>query len=57
MRIAFYSIATIITAMIGYTVLNGEDLVTENGKVDARKLPFDKATSKIAFETATFGIG
>lgn len=57
MRIAFYSIATIITAMIGYTVLNGEDLATENGKVDARKLPFDKATSKIAFETATFGIG
>jgi hypothetical protein len=57
MRIAFYTTTTLIAAMIGFTALNGEDLVTENGKVDALTLPLDKETSKVAYETATFGIG
>ena len=57
MRIAFYTTTTLIAAMIGFTALKGEDLVTENGKVDALTLPLDKETSKVAYETATFGIG
>ena len=57
MRFAFYSITITIAAMIGYTALNGEDLVTENGKVDAFVLPLDKEKSKTSYETATFGIG
>lgn len=34
-----------------------EILPTENGVVSATKLPADRETSKIAFETATFGLG
>ena len=57
MRITFYSITIIIAAMIGYTALNSEALVKEDGKVDAQSLPLDKETSKTAYKTATFGIG
>lgn len=33
------------------------ELVPENGVVSAKTLPLDEETSKIAFETATFGLG
>ncbi|MDF1657331.1 MAG: hypothetical protein P1U58_06945 [Verrucomicrobiales bacterium] len=32
-------------------------LATEDGTVSAEQLPFDKTTSKRAYETATFGVG
>ena len=57
MKATLRIIVLTIAAMIGYTVINGEDLVTENGKVAARTLPLDLETSKVAYETATFGIG
>lgn len=46
-----------ITVMIGYRTLGGEKLVTENGQVAAKNLPIDLETSKIAYKTATFGMG
>lgn len=33
------------------------ELVPEDGVVAARTLPLDEETSKMAFETATFGLG
>ncbi len=57
MRIPFYIITTIIVAMLGFNIIAGEKLVTENGQVAASSLPLDKETSKTAYETATFGIG
>jgi hypothetical protein len=35
----------------------GEQLVIEDGSVSARSLPLDQATSELAYETATFGMG
>ena len=57
MRIPFYIITTIIVTMLGFNIIAGEKLVTENGHVAACPLPLDKEASKIAYETATFGIG
>ena len=37
--------------------IDGEELVLEDGQVSAAVLPFDKATSRVAYETATFGMG
>ena len=34
-----------------------EKLVIEDGSVSATVLPLDESTSRIAYETATFGIG
>lgn len=41
---------TLLTIMIGYTVLNGEDLVTEDGKAAATTLSLDLETSKIPYK-------
>ena len=57
MRIPFYIITTIIVTMLGFNIIAGEKLVTENGQVAACSLPLDKEASEIAYETATFGIG
>lgn len=57
MRVPFYIITTIIVAMLGFNIIAGEKLVTENGQVSAVTLPLDKEISKTAYETATFGIG
>lgn len=57
MRKFFIIITSVIAAMIGHKTIGQEDLVTEDGKVAAQGLPLDKETSKIAFQTATFGIG
>jgi len=43
--------------MIGYRTIGQEELVTEDGNITAQALPLDKETSKLAYETATFGIG
>ena len=56
MKATLLLITLSITIMIGYRTL-GENLVTENGKVAALALPLDKETSKVAYETATFGMG
>ena len=45
-----------ITMIFGSRIL-GEDLVLADGKVSKGALPYDRATSEIAFETATFGMG
>ena len=49
------SLTTVV--MIGYRAIGRENLVTENGKVDAKTLPLDLKTSSTAYATATFGIG
>jgi len=46
-----------ITTMIFGERIFGEDLVLADGKVSKGVLPYDRATSEIAFETATFGMG
>ena len=43
--------------MIQFGRPNTEQLVREDGEIAATALPFDKEQSKIAFETATFGMG
>jgi hypothetical protein len=57
MRKFFFIISTIITTMIGHKTIANEQLVTEDGNVNAQTLPLDKETSKLSYETATFGIG
>jgi len=34
-----------------------EKLVLEDGSVSATALPLDESTSRVAYETATFGVG
>jgi len=46
-----------IAAMITHHTIGKEALVTEDGKVSAQALPLDKESSKVSYETATFGIG
>ncbi len=50
-------ITSVITVMIGYNSIAKEELVTEDGQVNAQSLPLDHETSKRAYQTATFGIG
>ena len=57
MRSPLFIITIIITIMIGYKTIGQEKLVRKDGKVTAQALPLDKESSKIAYETATFGIG
>jgi len=57
MRRPIFIITLIITIMIGYKTIGQEKLVTEDGKVTAQALPLDTESSKIAYETATYGIG
>jgi len=56
MKATLILITLSITIMIGYRTL-GENLVTENGQVAAVTLPLDLEASKVAYETATFGMG
>ncbi len=39
------------------TRMFGEKLVVEDGKSAATELPLDRESSKVKFETATFGLG
>jgi hypothetical protein len=57
MRKFIITITSVISAMIGYNSIANEQLVTEDGNVNAQNLPLDKETSKLSYETATFGIG
>jgi len=57
MKATLLLITLSITIMIGYRTLGGEKLVAENGQVAALTLPLDLETSKVAYETATFGMG
>ena len=57
MRKFIITITSVISAMIGYNTIANEQLVTEDGNVNAQNLPLDKETSKLSYETATFGIG
>ena len=54
----FYLTFTAIIAMFGIKFIMGSEvLVTEDGKVSATTLPFDKQMSAVKYETATFGMG
>ena len=57
MRKFIITITSVISAMIGYNSIANEQLVTEDGNVNAQTLPLDRETSKLSYETATFGIG
>ena len=46
-----------VASVAGLQMKLSEDLVSESGTVAALKLPLDVQTSKIAYETATFGLG
>ena len=37
--------------------VDGEELVLEDGQISAKLLPFDQETSRIDYQTATFGMG
>lgn len=53
-----YTGLTAIIIMFGMKFSRGSEiLVTEDGKVSATTLPLDQKTSKVKFETATFGMG
>jgi hypothetical protein len=49
MRKFIITITSVISAMIGYNSIANEQLVTEDGNVNAQTL--------LSYETATFGIG
>ncbi|MGY8689864.1 MAG: hypothetical protein ACKVHP_19280 [Verrucomicrobiales bacterium] len=46
-----------VASVAGLQMKLSEDLVSESGTVAALTLPLDVQTSKIAYETATFGLG
>ena len=46
-----------VGCLAGMQRMLSEDLVRENGAVAAQSLPLDRESSKIAYETATFGLG
>lgn len=46
----------IITMIFGARIF-GEDLVVADGKISKGVLPYDRMTSELAYETATFGMG
>lgn len=60
---SFRSLAalTAITAfaiMIGLNALStNETLAVDDGKPSASQLPLDREASRVAFQTATFGLG
>ena len=47
----------VVGTLAGLQVLMSETLVNEDGTVTATSLPLDKDTSKVAYESATFGMG
>jgi hypothetical protein len=57
MRVVVYGSALMVLAMIGYRLFGGEELAVADGRSAATELPLDKASSRVAFETATFGLG
>lgn len=54
--IATFGIGTLL-AMTGIHALASEKLVTEDGKVAAKKLKLDQELADKKYETATFGMG
>ena len=46
-----------VASVAGLQMKLSEDLVSESGTVAALTLPLDVQASKIAYETATFGLG
>ncbi len=48
---------TSLVIMTSISAIGGEKLVPENGKVSAVTYTLDKEISKVAYETATFGMG
>ena len=54
--IATFGIGTLL-AMTGIHALASEKLVTEDGKVAAKKLELDQELADKKYETATFGMG
>lgn len=49
-----------VLAVAGFSSLQrmwSEDLVKEDRMIAATELPLDKETSKVAYQTATFGLG
>ena len=57
MRKFCITVTSTVAAMMREKRNGNQDLVAEDGNVAARSLPLDDATSNIAYETATFGIG
>lgn len=58
LRLIIYTSLTAIIIMFGIKFSRGsEALVTEDGKVSATTLPLDQKTSKVKYQTATFGMG
>ena len=60
MRLASLAALTItaLAIMIGIDSLsNHEILAVEDGKPSASQLPLDRESSRVASETATFGLG
>jgi hypothetical protein len=43
--------------MIGLNPLSNETLEVADGSPSAAKLPLDNSSSRLAFQTATFGLG
>ena len=57
-RFWVYFAAGALVVMLGMnTRMFGEKLVLEDGKSAATELPLDLDSSKVKFETATFGLG
>ena len=47
----------LVTGLAMNTRMFGEKLVVEDGTSAATELPLDRESSKVKFETATFGLG
>lgn len=56
---AFVILILGLFAMFGLhrVMSSGPNLPMEDGQVSASKLPLDEETSKVAYQTATFGLG
>ncbi len=46
-----------VGSLAGLQIMMSEDLKTEDNSIAATALPLDLQTSKVDFETATFGLG
>lgn len=46
-----------VGSLAGLQIILSKDLVKEDGQVSSQTLPLDLESSKVAYETATFGLG
>lgn len=46
-----------VGSLASLQMILSKDLVKEDGQVSSPALPLDVETSKVAYETATFGLG